>query len=218
MNNARLANSAGIIIQRYGSFASDIICAMSPYDEAMYAYTILMNEAKRRLIAMDTALAGRTGLSERMICEFCFLQLRMLCELIALGCLTAHGDLVTGKLRGTWQADKIIRDLEELHLKFYPYAATDSETAIELNEASFTKEELVKLWRKCGEVLHRGSFETIWSRCRYVDAIEEIRTWKQKIEAQLSCHAIFMADGSTTALFRLRELDEDEWTPSSTGD
>jgi hypothetical protein len=38
----------------------------------------------------------------------------------------AHGDLVTGKLRGTWQADSIIRDLEELHLKFYPYAATDA--------------------------------------------------------------------------------------------
>jgi hypothetical protein len=114
---------------------------------------------------------------------------------------------MTGKLRGTWQADKIIRDLEGLHPKFFPYAATDSETATELKEGVFTKEELVKLWWKWGDVLHRGTFQTLWSRLRYADAVEEIRTWKEKIEALLSYHAIFMADGSTTAFIRLRELD-----------
>jgi hypothetical protein len=55
-----------------------------------------------------------------------------------------------------------------------------------LKEGVFTKEELVKLWRKCGEVLHRGTFETLWSRLRYADAVEEIRAWKEKIEALLS--------------------------------
>jgi hypothetical protein len=79
--------------------------------------------------------------------------------------------------------------------------------ATELKEGVFTKEELVKLWRKCGEVLHRGTFETLWSRLRYADAVEEIRAWKEKIEALLSYHAIFMADGSTTALVKLSELD-----------
>jgi hypothetical protein len=108
------------------------------------------------------------------------------------------------KLRGIWQADKIIRGLEELRPDFYPHAATDSAT--ELKEPSFTKEELVKLWWKCGDVLHRGTVETLWSR-RYADAVEEIRTWKEKIEALLSYHAIFMADGKTTAFFRMRELD-----------
>jgi hypothetical protein len=99
------------------------------------------------------------------------------------------------------------RGLEELLPKFYPHAATDTETATELKEGVFTKEELVKLWRKCGEVLHRGTFETLWSRLRYADAVEEIRAWKEKIEALLSYHAIFMADGSTTALVKLSELD-----------
>jgi hypothetical protein len=47
----------------------------------------------------------------------------------------------------------------------------------------------------------------LWSRLRYADAIEEIRSWKKKIEALLSNHAIFMADGSTTALVKLSELD-----------
>jgi hypothetical protein len=174
---------------------------------AMDAYSKLMQEAKHRLLAMDTALGGKTGLPDGAIPEFCFLQLRMLCELIALGCLTAHGDVVTGKLRGSYQADKIIRDLQELHPKFYPYAATEGETATELKEEGFTKEELVKLYRRCGDVLHRGTVETVWSR-GYADAadIEEIRTWKQKIEALLSHHAIFMADGDTVALFKLSEV------------
>jgi len=171
--------------------------SLSKYEEAMDAYSILMHEAKQRLLAMDTALGGQTGLPKVAVREYCFLQLRMLCELIALGCLTAHGDLVTGKLKGAYQADVIIRRLQLLHSKFYPHAATDV----------FTKEELMKLYRKCGDVLHRGAFQTLWSRDRYADAdIEDIRIWKQKIEALLSDHTIFMADGITEAQFRLREI------------
>src|SRR5437660_2743674 len=118
------------------------------YDEATTAYTVLMNEAKQRLLAMDTALEGKTGLPRPTIREFCFLQLRMLCELIALGCLTAHGDLVTGKLREDYKADRIISRLQSLHPDFYPLAATRTEAGIELRKDIFTKEELMKLyWR-----------------------------------------------------------------------
>ena len=150
--------------------------------------------------------------------EYCFLQLRMLCELIALGCLTAHGDLQTGKLKDEYKADKILSRLQQLHSDFYPYAATRTEAGIELRKDGFTKEELTKLYWKCGDVLHRGTVETLWSRKSGDADIEEIRTWKQKIEALLSHHTIFMADGVTAATFKLRELDEDEWTPSSTDD
>jgi hypothetical protein len=184
---------------------SDPLEALSRYKEAMEVYWRLMTEAKVRLIGMDTVLEGKTGLPNALICEFCFLQLRMLCELIALGCLTAHGDLPIGKgLQKTWEADDIIRDLEELHPPFYPQASPQQ------NEG-FTKEELVKLWRRCGAVLHRGTIRKLWSRDGHGDeGIEEIRAWKQKIEAQLSHHTIVMADGMTTATFKLRELNEAE--------
>src|SRR5262245_25239192 len=78
---------------------------MSKYTEAMDFYSVLMHEAKRRLLAMDTALEGKTGLPEVAVREYCFLQLRMLCELIALGCLTAQGDLQTGKLKDEYRQD-----------------------------------------------------------------------------------------------------------------
>ena len=133
----------------------------------------------------------------------------MLCELIALGCLTANGDLQTGKLRKSYKADQIIRRLEGLHPDFYPYAATRTEAGIELQKDCFTKEELVKLYWRCGEMLHRGTVETLWSRKSGDTGIEEIRTWKQKIEALLIHHTILMTDGVTAATFRLWEDTDD---------
>ena len=128
--------------------------------EHLNAYVGLMEEAKYRLFAMDTALEGRTGLPPGATREYCFLQLRMLCELIALGCLTAHGDLQTGKLKKAYEADRIIRGLQRLHPKFYPIAAIRTDKGPKLiHEHGLTKEELVKLYWKCGNVLHRGSFE-----------------------------------------------------------
>jgi hypothetical protein len=108
-------------------------------------------------------------------------------------------------LKEAYEADRIIRRLQSLHPNFYPHAATRTETAIELRKDVFTKEELMKLYWKCGDVLHRGTFQTLWSRGRAEADIEEIRTWKRKIEALLSYHAIFMADGSTVALSKLWE-------------
>jgi hypothetical protein len=122
------------------------------------AYLGLMEEASYRLLAMDTALEGRTGLPPGAIKEYCFLQLRMLCELIALGCLTAHGDLQTGKLKDAYEADKIIRRLQRLHPDFYPIAAIRTDKGPRLYEDGFlTKEALTKLYWRCGDVLHRGS-------------------------------------------------------------
>jgi hypothetical protein len=180
----------------------------SKYREALNAYSMLMEEAKYRLLAMDMALGGQTGLPRAAIPEFCFLQLRMLCELIALGCLTAHGDLETGKLKGAYEADRIIRRLQRLHPEFYPIGATMGKKGPVLRKDGFlTKEELVKLYWKCGDVLHRGSFQALSSRIYTDTDIEEIKAWKQNIEALLSCHAIFMADKRTVVLFVLRNQD-----------
>jgi|SRR5882724_2304781 len=54
--------------------------------------------------------------------EFCYLQLRMLCELIAVGCLVVHGDVEGTKgLCKVWAADKVMKRLEKLHPDFYPH-------------------------------------------------------------------------------------------------
>jgi len=181
------------------------------HEQALNAYVGLMQEAKDRLLAMDTALGGRTGLPPGAIKEYCFLQLRMLCELIALGCLTAHGDLATGKLKGDYKADKIIQGLQRLRPKFYPIAAIRTERGPKLWEDGFlTKDELLKLYWKCGDVLHRGSFKA-HSLKRYSDAnTEEIRAWKSKIEA-LSCHGIYTVGEKSMMLFYISEDGRAWW-------
>ena len=176
----------------------------------LHAYVGLMEEAKYRLFAMDTALEGRTGLPPGATREYCFLQLRMLCELIALGCLTAHGDLGTGKLKGDYKADKIIQGLQRLHPDFYPIAAIRTDKGPKLYEGGLTKEELPKLYGKCGDVLHRGSFKALPSR-QYSEAdIAEIKTWKRKIEA-LSCHGIYTVGRKSMMLFWIREDGRASW-------
>ncbi len=135
----------------------------SKYRAALNDYSMLMEEAKYRLLAMDIVLGGGTGLPKGAIREFCFLELRMLCELIALGCLTAHGDLKTSKLKQVYEADRIIRRLQKLHPDFFSVGATPGKAGPVLRKDGFlTKKDLVKLYWRCGDALHRGSFQALY--------------------------------------------------------
>ena len=87
-----------------------------------------------------------------------------------------------------------------------------------------TKEELITLYWKCGDVLHRGSFKAHSSR-QYSDAdIEEIRAWKEKFEA-FSGHGIYTVGEKSMMLFYIKEEDgrprceiwEPRW-PNAKGD
>src|ERR1017187_2239008 len=62
--------------------------------EATNLYAFFMAEIKVRIGAIN-AIGGTIEhrVPALIVREFCFLQFRMICELIALGCLTAHGDI-----------------------------------------------------------------------------------------------------------------------------
>jgi hypothetical protein len=93
-----------------------------------------------------------------MVREICYLQFRFLCEIIALGCLIAHGDITeTHALRGTYEPGKIIKKMERLNRDFYPepVEATSSGIFGRSNLPHLTKQELPKLCAKSGDILHR---------------------------------------------------------------
>jgi hypothetical protein len=74
-------------------------------------YCELMEEVKRRQAVIQSLIAKQVSLPQIVAFELCFLQLRYICELIALSCLTAHGDIEatqTGKIRKAYAADWII--------------------------------------------------------------------------------------------------------------
>jgi hypothetical protein len=178
-------------------------------------YCSLMSELKRRYLALCdmTGLAVDKKFSADIAAEFCWLQLRMICELIALGCLVAHDDIEmtrTGKLKQLWSADDIIKELDKLHADFYPRPARaivdtdrkpidirtfDGPAAIDyLLEDHLTKADLCELTARCGDELHRGSLKNLMSGKPRVIDYSDFQKWGTKIRKLLSIHEIVLVD------------------------
>jgi hypothetical protein len=170
---------------------------------AIALYAAIMEEAKIRLNSIDMALGGVTILPHQLVREFCYLQLRMLCELIALGALTAHGDIEeTTKLKNVWSADKIIDRLEQLHPDFYPMPVIQNSIGPgkyhfdQVKDGFLTKEELVILNGKSGAILHRGTMKKLLStKTPLQKNFPDIVDWGQKVSTLLNHHCIHLADG-----------------------
>src|SRR5690349_20608651 len=96
------------------------------------SYGKIMVEVKSRISAIDTLLQGQTRLPNDRAVESCFLQLRMISELVALGCLIAHGDITetqSSRFQKEYSSDRILSRLESLHTEFFPIPMGTSETS-----------------------------------------------------------------------------------------
>jgi hypothetical protein len=172
-------------------------------------YRDLMIEIRSRIHVIDTATMNQIPVAPPFVREFCFLQIRMMCELIALGCLAAHGDLKgskKSKLDRLWAADKIIEELESLHQDFFPIAVIKTKVATGYhiepkNPQPLTKQDMLKLYYKCGDVLHKGSTKKILAAKQPVVVhYPEITSIAQKFRDLISDHAIFMLGGQQSFL------------------
>ena len=161
-------------------------------------YVRLMEELKRRRNVIADILASKFTLPQGIAVELCHLQLRMICELIALGCLAAHGDIPatrSGRMQKAYAPNTILVELEKLHPEFYPVpgrqvrSPTGKVVRVDTVESGYlTKDDLLSLWAKCGDKLHRGSLKNV-NRPFVVD-FKEIQTWDQKIVTLLGHHQI----------------------------
>lgn len=149
----------------------------------MTVYANLMEEARYRVEAMDAALSGRIPLPDMMLEEFIYLQIRLLCEIVALGCLVAHGDFTQDqitKLRDEYDADRIIKTLAPLSPTFFPEpiritirppSPNDPKGSVNIDLAPagsyLTKEALLNLYGRTGNYLHRGKLRRLESRPPY---------------------------------------------------
>lgn len=128
-------------------------------------YTDLMQEIKERLYVIEDVLSNRAALRGPLANEFCFLQLRLICECISFACVIAHAyikELQSPKFQTEWSADTLMKALENLHEDFYPKprSMTIADNAVKLDEISspyLTKVDLIKLNGICGDRLHRGT-------------------------------------------------------------
>lgn len=182
-------------------------------DDAMAAYRGLMEEIRYRVEAIDSVLERRVLLRARIAEELCYLQLRMICELIAVGCLIIHGDLSAKKadLMKSYQADRILRGLDQLHPKFFPVALeledapTTPPSWVHKKDGYLTKSDLMTLYtREAGGILHRGSAKNILAKDRE-PRFNQIGVWKDKIVGLLNRHIITSRDERNIGYFIMRD-------------
>jgi hypothetical protein len=162
-----------------------------------------MREIKFRLSAIESAMNGEAKLQRILAQEFCFLQLRMICELVALACLSAHGDLSeASRLKKEWSADVILEKLESLQDYFFPWPSrqlpgfgTAKFRILDDDERPdcITKDELLKLYGLCGNYVHRGTYRNIFDvkRARIVD-FETIFGHGERIMNLLGNHSVLI--------------------------
>jgi hypothetical protein len=173
--------------------------------EAAELYTSIMEEAKFRALSINTITSSQIGLPVPLLRECGFLQLRMLCELIALGCLVAHGDIESTKapvLQNEYKAGVIIKRLEKLHPNFYPSPRkpifSPGHVHLDAYDREFlTKDELLTLYGRSGDILHRGSLrELLDPENQPPTDFRDIQHWGQKILNLLSMHLISRIGGN----------------------
>jgi hypothetical protein len=172
--------------------------------ETSRLYAKIMTEIKLRIGAINTGTMNLLPVPPPFVREFCFLQIRMICELIALGCLTAHGDITatrSHKLQKAWKADEIIERLEALHTNFFPIPVIQGKnemghTVDPKTPNPLVKAEFLRLYRKCGGALHRGSVRKFVSEKTPVQIhYPEITALAQKLQDLLSVHMVSMLGG-----------------------
>jgi hypothetical protein len=181
-------------------------------------YCNLMFEIRMRTDLVQGILGGNYGLPKLAAYEMCHLQFRLICELIALGALAAHGDIPatqSGRLVKAYQADNILNGLEQLHSNFYPRPGKqvlDSngkvKEVIPIVDGYLTKPNLLKLYRDCGELLHRGTMRTI--RDRTTSDFEKIQHTVSEITTLLNHHQIELINSNYELWVVMRASKDDK--------
>ena len=178
-------------------------------------YTAIMEEIKFRIAAIEGLHRGNVNIHVALINEMSFLQLRMICELIALGCLVAHGDIEeTTSLQKEWSADKIIDKLSLLHADFYPVpieSVIAAGTVFSGVAHGFLKKaDLLALYGRCGGMLHRGSLKKILDP-KYKEpatVIQQITAAMNQLYGLLSQHTMLLIDRNTLVICQMISSDD----------
>lgn len=164
-------------------------------------YAGLMEEIKRRVDVVQQIRSSNCPLPKMAAFELCYVQLRKICEVLALACLSAHGeipDVRSNLLQKTYSADKIIKMLSNIHSRFYPVPGQqrlDPVTqkpveVINVTSGFLTKDDLLNLYGECGNYLHRGSIRQLLTKREPTLDFEKIWSWIDKIARLLNHHQI----------------------------
>lgn len=181
--------------------------AANQHLQAMQTYAALMEEIKVRITTIQKIALNKEAYPAPIVKEMCFLQFRMICELISLGCLVAHGDIQeikSARFQTVYQADNIANSLQKLHPDFYPRPFKQVNPRpghFHLEPVAgphLTKEKMIALNHACGSVLHKGSLKKLLKAKNPTQlSFPEIQDHLQMIVNLLDSHIISLIGGNT---------------------
>jgi hypothetical protein len=189
-------------------------------------YSRLMDELKQRSMLLGQLSSGSLHFPIIPTFELCQLQTRLICEIFALACLTAHGDIPDVKsaiMKKEYNADKIIGRLDRLHPNFYPVPHKKEVSADAIPGALparfhltpmegsgyLTKDELIRTYNVCGNYLHRGSVRRLLSKWHPDIDLQKIFAWNQRLGSLLApYHYIQLMGGKGYILCVMNNVDD----------
>lgn len=133
-------------------------------------YLQLMKEVKSRLTELDERLSTLKDPNHLMPgafidAEYCFLQIRLIYESIALAAILIHEPTDTNKLKRFYRADRIFTALNKINQFCFPRAITglskvDGVYQYQVDQSeSRGYEWLIEIYRDADKILHRGLYK-----------------------------------------------------------
>lgn len=177
-------------------------------------YLALMEETKWRIDSIRNVISGKKVTGNYITdIEFCCLQTRKVLELIALGNLVANKSEFEKqkiKFQKFWHAERILNDIEKLNPEFYPKPVKLTINKDDKPEGEFedltdkylTKKDFVKVYQKCGKILHADN--PFGSKTEYKYYINQIRTWVSKIMWLINQHFIHIVGDDNIYLIQIQ--------------
>jgi hypothetical protein len=183
-------------------------------------YVAFMQELKDRLFAVQDmlrSLPSGGGTQGYLTAEASYLQVRFICELLALAALAAHEPIgLTKRLRTSWNADEIFKALERINDRCFPMpirfdAPDGSGKAFHLAAVpGLVRTDLRAIYGACGDALHRGVIQSVLDgRERRYD-LDQLNRWCAALWMLLREHVVYVPQLGIALLTR---LDADPKTP-----
>jgi hypothetical protein len=172
-------------------------------------YVQLMEHVKWRMVAAQEIMAdihtnpGHPGLILNF--ELCTLQIRKICEALAIAVLVAHqllDEATTNRFRDKWNADQLLGLLDQVNENSFPMKVKRRDQISKgidhhfqiIRESVLTKRQLRTIYSRCGELLHVGSLAGLLKGKRPEFRTRELEQWMKSLADLLQTHVIALPE------------------------
>jgi hypothetical protein len=141
--------------------------------------------------------------------ETCFLQVRFICELIALSAAAAHQTAgLTKDILKSWHADRSLGYLSEINPHCFPMPVKmsiqeDGMKHFEVLDGGLERDGLREIYNACGEILHRGSLKHALNQRERVYDLRKLNEWTRSIGTLLAEHTVIVLSEDMVLMVQL---------------